>query len=150
MRRLAAGRVRGMIPSLALECRHMQFPQACPEVPVADLASGLAYYRDRLGFTEDWSDLELGLAGVSRGDARLFLADAGYRATLGNDAPILLWINLANRDEVDALHAQWQEAGVAIPWPPTAQPYKLYEFFARDDDGNHLRVFYDFGWEESG
>jgi catechol 2,3-dioxygenase-like lactoylglutathione lyase family enzyme len=128
----------------------MQFPIACPEIPVADLAAGIEYYRDRLGFAVDWSDLELGLGGMSRGDARLFLADAGYRATFGNDAPIVLWINLANRDEVDALHAQWRDAGVAITRPPTAQPYKLYEFLALDGDGNRLRVFYDFGWEERG
>ena len=25
---------------------------------------------------------------------------------------------------------------------------KLYEFFARDGDGNYFRVFYDFGSEE--
>lgn len=128
----------------------MQFPIACPEVPVGDLAAAIAYYRDRLGFAEDWSDLELGLAGVSRGEARLFLADAGYRTALGNDAPILLWINLANRKEVDALHAQWRDSGAHIVSPPTAQPYRLYEFLARDGDGNHLRVFYDFGWEERG
>jgi hypothetical protein len=27
-------------------------------------------------------------------------------------------------------------------------PHKLYEFFAEDIDGNFLRVFYDFAWEE--
>ena len=31
----------------------MNFPAACPEVPVADLAAALAWYRDRLGFTID-------------------------------------------------------------------------------------------------
>ncbi|WP_343518337.1 VOC family protein [Sphingomonas sp.] len=128
----------------------MHFPSACAEVPVGDLAAAIAYYRDRLGFGEDWSDPELGLAGVSRGDARLFLADPGYRAHRGNNGPILLWINLASRDEVDALHAQWRDSGAEIASPPTAQPYQLYEFFARDGDGNHLRVFYDFGWEERG
>lgn len=128
----------------------MQFPAACPEIPVHDLASAIAYYRDRLGFTEDWSNAELGLGGVSRGDARLFLADAGYRSAFGNSGPVQVWINLASRVEVDALHAQWQEAGAVITQPPTAQPYLLYEFFALDVDGNRLRVFYDFGWEERG
>ena len=34
--------------------------------------------------------------------------------------------------------------------PPEAKPFKLYEFFAQDIDGNYFRVFYDFAWEERG
>jgi predicted lactoylglutathione lyase len=128
----------------------MQFPVACPEIPVDDLTASIAYYNSRLGFTLDWSDPDLGLAGISRGDTRLFLADAGYRSALGNRGPILLWFNLASRDEVDALHAQWLETGATIMSPPAAQPWKLYEFLAQDIDGNLLRIFYDFGWEERG
>ena len=128
----------------------MQFPAACPEIPVGDLVASITYYSDRLGFTLDWSDANLGLAGISRGDSRLFLADAGYRSGLGNRGPTLLWINLASRDAVDALHAQWLGTGARITSPPTAQPWQLYEFFAEDIDGNILRIFYDFGWEERG
>ncbi len=126
----------------------MQFPAICPEVPVADLGSSVAYYNAQLGFALDWSDVKLGLAGISRGDSRLFLADAGYRSALGNRGPALLWINLSGREEVDALHAQWLESGARITSPPTAQPWQLYEFFAEDIDGNILRIFYDFGGEE--
>lgn len=123
----------------------MQFPVACPEIPVDDLAASIDYYSGRLGFTLDWSDTNLSLAGISRGDSRLFLADAGYRSALGNRGPILLWINLSNRDEVDALHAYWLETDARITSSPTAQPWQLYEFFAEDIDGNILRIFYDFG-----
>jgi predicted lactoylglutathione lyase len=126
----------------------MPFPPACPEVPVADLAGALAYYRDRLGFTVDWADEQLGLAGVSQDGARVFLAAAQYRSAAGNRAPIVLWVNLDNRAEVDALHERWDAAGAEIVAAPEAKPYKLYEFFAHDLDGNVLRVFYDFAWEE--
>ncbi|MGQ0659764.1 VOC family protein [Sphingosinicella sp.] len=128
----------------------MHFPAACPEIPVAALAPALVYHRDQLGFAVDWSDDELGLAGLSRDDARLFMSDAGYRSGRGNRAPIVLWLNLSSRAEIDALHAEWQAAGAHIADAPAAKPYKLYEFFARDIDGNVLRVFYDFGWEEAG
>jgi uncharacterized glyoxalase superfamily protein PhnB len=124
------------------------FPPPCSEIPVAALAPALAYYRAQLGFTVDWADEALGLAGLSRGDARIFMADAGYRAGLGNQAPLVLWLNLASREEVDGLHGEWAAAGARIAAPPQAQPYRLYEFFAHDLDGNVLRVFYDFGWEE--
>ncbi|WP_420845097.1 hypothetical protein, partial [Marinobacter iranensis] len=54
----------------------MDFPAACPEIPVADLAAALDWYRTRLGFTIDWSDAALGLAGVSRGASRMLLSNA--------------------------------------------------------------------------
>ena len=126
----------------------MQFPSVCPEIPVLNLAAALAYYRDQLGFNIDWSDEEIGLAGLSRGESRMFMTSAGYRSVLGNQGPMVLWLNLSDRAEVDALHAQWAAAGAKIADPPEAQPYKLYEFFAEDIDGNYFRVFYDFAWEE--
>ncbi|MEN2709272.1 VOC family protein [Sphingomonas sp. NPDC092331] len=126
----------------------MSFPAACPEIPVSDLAAALDWYRTRLAFTIDWSDEALGLAGVSRGASRMFLSNAAYRAHLGNAPPLVLWLNLNGRAEVDALHAEWSERGVAIDAPPRAEPWKLYEFFAADPDGNRFRVFYDFAWEE--
>jgi len=126
----------------------MQFPSVCPEVPVASLAPALAYYRDQLGFTVDWSDEQLGLAGLSRGDTRMFMGAAHYRSHFGAQGPIVLWLNLSSRAEVDALHAQWVAAGAKIAAPPAARAHKLYEFFANDIDGNLFRVFYDFGWEE--
>ncbi|MDZ4843212.1 MAG: VOC family protein [Alphaproteobacteria bacterium] len=126
----------------------MQFPPVCPEVPVVSLAAALACYRDQLGFAVDWSDEELGLAGLSRGDTRIFMSAAHYRSHLGNQGPVVLWLNLSSRAEVDALHAQWVAAGAKVTAPPAAKPYKLYEFFAQDADGNIFRVFYDFGGEE--
>ncbi len=126
----------------------MRFPSACPEIPVSDLGAGLAYYRDRLGFHLDWTADEIGLACVSRGDSRLFMADAEYRSALGNRGPMVVWVNLDGREAVDALHAEWSSAGAGIVQPPEAKPYKLYEFLVQDPDGNLLRVFYDFAWEE--
>lgn len=127
----------------------MRFPAACAEIPAADLSAALAYYHDRLGFTVDWSDESLGLAGLSQGAARLFIGDRGFRAGFGNNAPVVLWLNMSGRPEVDLLHEHWRESGANIVAAPEAKPYKLYEFLVRDPDGNILRVFYDFGWEEN-
>lgn len=127
----------------------MQFPSVCPEIPVADLSAALAYYRDQLGFKIDWAEEPLGLACLSRGDTRMFMTTAEYRSVLGIKGPMLLWLNLANRTEVDELYRQWFAAGARIADPPEAKPHnKLYEFFAEDIDGNYFRVFYDFAWEE--
>jgi len=127
----------------------MKFPPACPEIPVSDLNAALAYYRDQFGFSIDWAEEQLGLACLSRGDTRMFMSTEAYRSVLGIRGPIVLWLNLSSRAEVDALHGQWAAAGARIADPPEGKPYnKLYEFFAQDIDGNYFRVFYDFAWEE--
>jgi len=124
------------------------FPPACPEIPVAELAPALAYYRDSLGFAIDWSDEELGLAGLSQGHSRLFMGSAKYRSQRPNAGPVVIWLNLASRAEVDELYNRWFTSGARIAAAPTAKPWKLYEFFVDDLDGNQLRAFYDFAWEE--
>ena len=126
----------------------MSFPPACPEIPVAELGPALAYYRDSLGFTIDWADERLGLAGLSQGQSRLFMASASHRAGQPNAGPLVVWLNLSSRAEIDELYGRWSAAGARIAAPPSAKPWKLYEFFADDLDGNVLRVFYDFAWEE--
>ena len=100
----------------------MDLPAFCPEIPVSDLPAALAYYRDRLGLAVDWSDRELGLAGVSRGATRAFLSSAAYRDPLGNRPPVVLWLNLANRAEIDALHAEWQRRVLPSTRPPRRSP----------------------------
>jgi uncharacterized glyoxalase superfamily protein PhnB len=123
-------------------------PPPVPEIPVGELGPALAHYRDCLGFTIDWADEDLGLAGLSQGDCRLFISAAHYRAGQRHGGPVVTWLNLANRADVDALHARWSATGAHIAAPPEAKPWKLYEFAAADPDGNVLRVFYDFAWEE--
>ena len=127
----------------------MKFPATCPDIPVADLAKALAYWRDSLGFNIDWTADGIGLACVSRGDTRMFMSNEAFRAPLGVRGPILLWLNLEGRAEIDALHAEWAAAGARLSGPPGPNPgAKLYEFLAEDLDGNYLRVFYDYAWEE--
>lgn len=125
-----------------------KFPGAVPEIPVRSVAAAAAYYQDSLGFTLDWSDEELGLAGISRGDCRMFLADERFREDYGNVGPVLTWLNLDGREEVDALYHAWKAAGAALISPPRSQPWGLHEFTAADPDGNLFRVFYDFATPE--
>src|SRR5689334_15295242 len=109
-----------------------EFPPAVPEIPVSDLAAAMRDYRDRLGFTVDWSDEELGLAGISKGRCRIFLANAAYRRGYGNVGPSLTWLNLDSRDAVNELHRVWAAAGARIVSPPESKPWGLHEFTAAD------------------
>jgi len=120
------------------------FPEAVPEVPVVDLAAALEYYENRLGFSVDWGDSDGGISGVSQGRCRLFLTDRAFREHRGNAAPIVIWLNLNSKDEVDAQFDRWRASGATVLSPPESMPWKLHEFTAADIDGNHFRVFYDF------
>jgi len=121
----------------------MTFPAAVPEIPSADITKAAAYYVSSLGFTLDWGDDEGGIAGISRGSCRLFLTDPSFRKTYGNTGPVLFWLNLESKAEVDELFAQWKSAQAKILSEPENKPWKLREFTAADLDGNLIRVFYD-------
>jgi uncharacterized glyoxalase superfamily protein PhnB len=127
----------------------MTFPAAVPEIPAADVDAAVAYYVDRLGFTLDWGDDRGGIAGISRGSCRLFVTNRTFRESFGNGGPLLFWLNLASKAQVDDLFAQWKSRGATIVSEPEDKPWKLREFTAADLDGNLIRVFYDFRGDEN-
>jgi uncharacterized glyoxalase superfamily protein PhnB len=127
----------------------MTFPSAVPEVPVADVDKAIGYYVQTLGFDHDWGDGQGGIAGISRGDCRLFLTGPDFRQSHGNQSPILFWLNLNSKAEVDNLFAEWRAAEAKIVSEPEDKPWKLREFTAADPDGNLIRVFYDFRRDET-
>ena|ERR1700760_1888226 len=126
----------------------MRFSPAVPEVPVKDLAKASVHYVNALGFKLDWHDEQSGIAGISREDCRLFLTNSSFRQTYKNDDPVLFWINLHRKDEVDNLFNEWKSSQAMILSEPEDKPWKLREFMIRDLDGNLIRVFYDFGTVE--
>ena len=125
----------------------MTFPSAVPEIPVANIDKAAAYYVDTLGFTMDWGGEDGGIAGISREHCRLFITNTAFRQEYGNTGPILFWLNLNSKAEVDELFAEWKSAGATIVSEPDDKPWKLREFTVADLDGNCIRVFYDFRWE---
>jgi uncharacterized glyoxalase superfamily protein PhnB len=128
----------------------IEFPGAVPEVPVRNINDAAAYYENYLGFTVDWGGEELGLAGISKGNCRMFLANSDYRKERGNVGPVLIWLNLKSKDEVNDLYQLWRNSKAKLISEPESKPWGLHEFMAKDLDGNLFRVFYDFGTPESG
>lgn len=120
------------------------FPPAVPEIPVANVDLAIEYYTSKLGYTFDWGNEKGGIAGISRGDCRLFLTNTSFRSHHGNATPVLIWLNMDDEAEVDELHAEWSANGARIISPPESKEWKLHEFTAADLDGNLFRVFYDF------
>jgi uncharacterized glyoxalase superfamily protein PhnB len=120
------------------------FPAAIPEIPVSDISAAVTYYERRLDFTVDWVGEDVGLAGISKGDCRIFLANDEYRKGYGNVGPALIWLNLESKDQVDEIYRMWRNSEATLMSAPESKPWGLYEFTAADPDGNLLRVFYDF------
>jgi uncharacterized glyoxalase superfamily protein PhnB len=125
-----------------------EFPGPVPEIPVRDINKAAAYYQHNLGFTLDWGVGELGLAGISKGNCRIFLADQEFRKEYGNVGPILIWLNLESKEEVDELYRDWSASEAKLMSVPESKPWGLHEFTAADLDGNLFRVFYDFATPE--
>ena len=121
-----------------------EFPAAVPEIPVTDMNAALDYYVGKLGFNIDWGGADGRIAGISQGQCRMFLTDHDFREHHGNAVPVMIWINLDSKDEVDKQYEIWSAGGAIIISPPESKPCKLHEFTSSDLDGNLFRVFYDF------
>ena len=119
------------------------FPGAVPEIPVSDIKKAAAYYESNLGFTIDWGGKGGGIAGVSKGDCRMFLTDGDFRGAYRNAAPVVVWLNLDSNERVDELYALWSTSHAKVVSPPGSKPWGLYEFTVADLDGNLFRIFYD-------
>jgi hypothetical protein len=119
-------------------------PAAVPEIPVSDITAAATYYRDNLSFTVDWVAADIDLAGISRDECRLFLAGPPFRNDRGNVSPVVTWLNLSSKAEVDDLHRAWRATKAILLSAPESKPWGLHEFTAADPDGNLFRVFHDF------
>jgi uncharacterized glyoxalase superfamily protein PhnB len=109
----------------------MQPTCVTPVLQVADIPTALAFYRDTLGFTEDFRYDNY--AGVTLGEVQLYLcAHTIWKRPLGGGAVVIL------AEEVDDYCALIRQRGANILAEPADQFYGLRDFVLNDPDGNVL------------
>src|ERR1700752_4494111 len=113
------------------------------------MTAALDYYQRKLGFNLDWGGAEGGIAGISKGHCRMFVTAPAFRSHHGNSPPVMIWLNVDSKEEVEELYEMWNASGAKIISTPESKPWKLHEFTASDLDGNLFRVFYDFSRDPS-
>lgn len=77
----------------------------------------------------------------------MFLTNRAFREQYGNAGPVLIWLNLNSKEEVNELYELWSGSRAKIVSQPESK-WGLHEFTVADLDGNLFRVFYDFATPE--
>ncbi len=103
---------------------------------VTDLTRAIAFYRDTLGLTLQFSSPERGYASFAAGAVRLGVAlpGADHADLVGRHTGIGLEVA-----DLEAEHARLAGLGVRFTMPPTRQPWGGFMAMIADADGN---VFY--------
>jgi catechol 2,3-dioxygenase-like lactoylglutathione lyase family enzyme len=100
-----------------------------PALPLSDVAAGIAWYRDVLGFTVNYQQDDLGV--MDRDEVRvLLLARTEKHRGIGS-----AWVYV---EDADGLHAEFCARGVPVSGVPVSQPWGLREFTVYDPEGNEI------------
>jgi catechol 2,3-dioxygenase-like lactoylglutathione lyase family enzyme len=100
-----------------------------PEFPLSNVAAGVAYYRDVLGFQVNYEQADLGV--MDRDDVRLLLVARTERHKGIGSAYVYV------RD-ADALCAELRRNGANVQGDPISQPWGLREFRVLDIEDNQI------------
>ena len=99
-----------------------------PELPLTDVAAGVAYYQKVLGFHINYQQEDLGV--MDRDDVTLLLIQRGDRTGIGSCGAYV-------RD-ADALYAELVARGANVLGEPVSRPWGLRDFRVLDLEGNRI------------
>ena len=101
-----------------------------PGLPHDDVAAGVIYYRDVLGFSINYQQDDLGV--LDRDDVTVVLIAKTERHK--GIASVYTYV-----DDADALHAELLAKGAKVQGEPVSHPWGLRDFTVLDLEGNELR-----------
>jgi len=115
-----------------------KFIRSGPHLPVKDLKQTLDYYRETLGFYDEWTEGDKD-GGIRRDDMRLLFGEDTEFTTAINNAthrlPLMWFV-----DNIDDVYAELQERNVEMADDLKTHPYGLREFAFIDINGYYIRV----------
>ena len=121
-----------------------KFIRSNPHLPVKNLRQTLDYYRDSLGFYDEWTwmnkDGEIIDGGIRRDDMRLlFGEDPDFTDTINSykksRLPLMWFVN-----NIDEVFSEFQSRNIALADTLRTHPYGLKEFCFIDINGYYIRV----------
>jgi|SRR6185503_12650438 len=114
-----------------------KFIRSNPHLPVNNLRETLDYYRDTLGFYDEWTwadkDGALTDGGIRRDEMRLLF---GQDAAFVKSGLQLMWFV----ENIDEIYAEYLAKGIEIVAAPAVHSYGLHEFAFVDINGYYIRV----------
>ena len=122
----------------------MKFIRSNPHLPVKNLRQTLDYYRDTLGFYDEWTwtnkDGDTVDGGIRRDDMRLlFGEDPDFTAVINSYKKgrlSIMWFV----ENIDEIYAEFQTRDIELADTLKTQAYGLREFCFIDINGYLIRV----------
>ena len=120
-----------------------QFIRSNPQLPVKNLQRTLEYYRDTLGFYDEWTwknkDGEIKDGGIRRDDMLLLFAEdpafADAINSKNNRLPLMWFV-----ENIEEVFSEFQTREIEIAETLKTHPYGLREFAFVDINGYYIRV----------
>ena len=106
------------------------FEKGLPAIALEDVAGGVAYYRDVLGFHINYQQHDLGVMDRDRVTV-LLIAMTNQKRGAG-----LAYFYIR---DADSLHNELKARGAHLLGEPVSHPWGLREFHVRDVEGNTLK-----------
>lgn len=121
-----------------------KFIRSNPHLPVKNLRETLDYYRDILGFYDEWTtadkDKNVTDGGICRDEMRLLFGEDPEFIELINSykksrLPLMWFV-----ENIDEIYAEYQAKGIKLADELRTHPYGLREFAFVDINGYYIRV----------
>lgn len=116
----------------------MEFRHRNVHLPVRDLKETLDYYREQLGFYDEWTFGEKD-GGIRRDQVSLlFGEDPDFILRInqsGSRLPLLWFVK-----DIDAVFTEWKQRGIPFASELMLHPYGFREFAFVDINGYYIRI----------
>lgn len=123
---------------MILVMKAKKFIRSAPHLPVKNLRQTLDFYRDILGFYEEWTWGNKD-GGIRRDEMRLlFGEDPGFTDVINNQnnrLPLMWFV-----ESIEEIYSEFKERSIEIVSPLKEFPYGLREFAFIDINGYYIRV----------